>query len=129
MATPTVTRLTGPERRKRILAAAAAAAAARVLLVPPRGDRELEAAWRRVQREATAALTGLLASGAGLPARTPARALRLELFTEFIKQGMHGLADWWNEHPDTPRAALVDAAAGAAWNGVRSWLLGGLRQL
>ena len=101
--------------------------AARVLLVPPRGDRQLELDWRRVQREATAALTGLLAAEPRLLARAPDRALRLELFTEFIKQGMHGLAEWWNEHPDTPRAALVETVMDAAWSGVRSWLPDGSR--
>jgi AcrR family transcriptional regulator len=99
--------------------------AARVLLAPPRGDRQLEAASRRVQREATAALSGLLAAEPGLLARAPDRELRLELFTEFMKSGMHGLAEWWAEHPGTPRSTLVDAVVDAAWSGLRASLPAG----
>jgi AcrR family transcriptional regulator len=96
--------------------------AARVLLTPPRGDPEVEADSRRVQREATAALTDLLAAEPRLLAGSRDRRRRLELCTDFIKSGMHGLAEWWAEHPATPRAALVDAVVEVAWNGLRSWL-------
>jgi AcrR family transcriptional regulator len=91
---------------------------ARVLLVPPRGDAEVEAHARRVQREATAALTELLAAEPRLLAGARDRRRRLELFTDFMKSGMHGLAEWWAEHPDTPRAVLVDAVADVVWTWV-----------
>ena len=39
---------------------------------------------------------------------------------EFIKVGLHGLAAWWTDHPDTPRAALVEASMALAWDGLRS---------
>ena len=92
--------------------------AARVLLVTPQGEPELAAASRRVQAEATQGLTALLA---GEPALLPGvrdRRRRLELVTEFLKQGMHGLAEWWTEHPSTPRRGLVEAVVAVAWTGL-----------
>jgi hypothetical protein len=33
---------------------------------------------------------------------------------------MHGLAEWWEHHPATPRETLVDAVVETAWTGLRS---------
>jgi AcrR family transcriptional regulator len=99
-------------------------AAARVLLVLPRGEPELVEPSRRVQAEATGAISALLAAEAGLLAGARHRARRLELMTEFLKQGMHGLAEWWTEHPDTPRRELVDATMQVGWAGIRSAVAG-----
>lgn len=93
-------------------------AAARVLLVAPRGEPELQDASRQVQAEATARLAALLAAEPDLLAGAADRERRLELFMEFMKQGLHGLAEWWSEHPDVPRAALVDAVMDVAWRGL-----------
>jgi AcrR family transcriptional regulator len=82
-------------------------AAARVLFVPPLGEPGPEAAARRVQDEATAAIAALLGNRVSAPA------------AEFLKQGLHGLALWWLDHPKTPRNELVDAAMTVAWDGLR----------
>jgi hypothetical protein len=95
-------------------------AAVRVLLVTPRGEPELIEATRRVQSQATAAIAGLLLSERQLLAGARNRRRRVELETEFFKHGLHGLAEWWAEHPDTPKGALVDAALAIAWSGLRS---------
>jgi AcrR family transcriptional regulator len=97
-------------------------AAARVLLVAPRGRPELIQASRRVQAEATARLAALLAREPELLRGVRGRARRLELTTEFIRQGLHGLAEWWSEHPQVPRRVVVDAAMDAAWLGLRGQL-------
>ena len=101
--------------------------AARVLLVPPRGAPEVEAHSRRVQRDATAALTELLVAEPRLLAGVRDRGRRLELWMEFIKSGMHGLAEWWAEHPEVPRTAFVDAVVDVAWSGLAAWLSPGRR--
>ena len=98
-------------------------AAARVLLVTPRGEPELTEAAALVQAQATAALTDLLVAEAALLPGARNRRRRIELITEFLKQGLHGLAEWWAEHPDTPKRALVDAALDVAWSGLRSGLV------
>jgi hypothetical protein len=95
-------------------------AAARVLLVVPRGEPALAEVSRRVQAEATAGIAALLAAEPGLLAGAPDRERRLELVTEFLKQGMHGVAEWWQGRPATPREVLVDAVMDAAWAGLRA---------
>jgi AcrR family transcriptional regulator len=95
-------------------------AAARVLLVAPRGEPELVEPARRVQEGATGAISALLAAEPELLRGARDRRRRVELFAEFLKQGMHGLAEWWAEHPDTPRRVLVDATMDVAWAGVRA---------
>lgn len=95
-------------------------AAARVLFTPPEGDREAVEAARRVQAEATARLVALLAAEPDLLPEAPDRDRRLELCMEFVKIGLHGLAVWWADHPDTPREALVRVSVDLAWGGLRS---------
>jgi AcrR family transcriptional regulator len=95
-------------------------AAARVLLVTPRGEPELTEVSQRVQAEATAGIAALLAAEPSVLAKARDRERRLELMTEFLKQGMHGLAEWWAEHPDTPRQVLVDTVLDLTWAGLRS---------
>ena len=99
-------------------------AAARVLLVTPRGEPELIEATQLVQSQATARLTDLLLAEPMLLPGVRNRRRRVELMTEFIKQGLHGLAEWWADHPDAPKRVLVDAALDVAWSGLRSRLAG-----
>jgi AcrR family transcriptional regulator len=93
--------------------------AARVLLVAPRGEPELQDASREVQAEATRRIAALLVGEPRLLHGAPDRERQLELFTEFLKQGMHGLAEWWSENPEVSRAALVDSVMDIAWAGLR----------
>jgi hypothetical protein len=94
--------------------------AARVLLFTPVGEPELVDAAREVQAGATAAIAALLVGEPGLLADVPERERRIELITEFMKQGLHGLAEWWSQHPETPREALVDAVMDLVWFGLRA---------
>jgi AcrR family transcriptional regulator len=92
--------------------------AARVLLVTPFGEPELADDARRVQAGASARLAALLAAETRLLAGAGDRERRLELYAEFLRAGLHGLAEWWREHPEAPRAELVDAAMGLTWEGL-----------
>jgi AcrR family transcriptional regulator len=92
--------------------------AARVLLVVPRGEPELADATRRVQAEATGTLARVLLSEPRLLAGVRDRGNRVELMTEFMKQGIHGLAEWWSQNPGTPRRALVEATMDVVWSGL-----------
>jgi AcrR family transcriptional regulator len=93
--------------------------AARVLLFTPIGEPELVDAAREVQAGATAALAALFVAEGGLFADTADRERRIELVTEFMKQGLHGLAEWWSQHPGTPREELVDVVTDLLWHGLR----------
>jgi Tetracyclin repressor-like, C-terminal domain len=94
--------------------------AARVLFTAPKGEPDLLDAAKAVQTEAAARITALFAAEPGLLPDVPDRARRLELFVEFLKQGMHGLAEWWTDHPRVARAELVDAVMDLAWVGLRA---------
>ncbi len=99
-------------------------ATASVLLSIPRGDPELVEPARLVQAEATARIAQLLAAEPALFAGRRDRMRRIELVAEFIKVGMHGLAEWWAEHPKAPRRLLVEATMDVAWSGLGSQLRG-----
>src|SRR2546429_237692 len=51
-------------------------------------------------------------AGAPRPARLPPRAPRgpaqVEPLAEVVRSSLTGLALWWLDHPDVPRAVLVD---------------------
>jgi AcrR family transcriptional regulator len=94
-------------------------AAARVLLLVPGGAPEALEASRVVQGQVTARLAALLGAERELLPSAPDRERRLELFAEFAKQGLHGLAEWWAAHPDVPRSVLVEAAIDVLWAGLR----------
>ena len=94
-------------------------AAARVLFTAPKGEPDLFEAARAVQAEAAVRIGALLAAEPELLPGTAGRERRIELFVEFLKQGMHGLAEWWTDHPRVPRGELVDAVMDLVWVGLR----------
>ncbi|MGZ4202767.1 MAG: TetR/AcrR family transcriptional regulator [Thermoleophilaceae bacterium] len=94
--------------------------AARVLLFIPQGEPELVDAAGKVQAGASAAIAAMLGSDPALLAGEPDRERRLDLYSEFTKQGIHALAEWWSQHPETERATLVDAVMDLIWSGLRA---------
>jgi AcrR family transcriptional regulator len=97
-------------------------ATARVLFTPPVGEPDLLAESQRVQADATAGIAALLAAEPGLFAGARDRRRRVEMLSEFFKQGMHGLAIWSMDHPGVPRRALVDTAMAMVWVGLKAQL-------
>jgi AcrR family transcriptional regulator len=97
-------------------------ATARVLFTPPVGEPDLLAESQRVQADATAGIAALLAAEPGLFAGARDRRRRVEMLSEFFKQGMHGLAIWSMDHPGVRRRALADTAMALVWVGLRAQL-------
>jgi len=95
-------------------------AMARLLFTVPDGDRHVVEAVLRVQAEATTRLAALLGGEPDLLPGAPDRERRLDLRMEFVKKGLHGLALWWLDHPDTPRTVVAESASAVAWGGLRS---------
>ncbi|WP_019587202.1 TetR/AcrR family transcriptional regulator [Deinococcus apachensis] len=82
--------------------------AMRVLLVTPRGEPALEALAASIQEEVTAALLALLLPL--LPEAPDAAELRWRrLQVEFVKQGIHGLAEWWPSQAGLSGEELTEA--------------------
>jgi AcrR family transcriptional regulator len=67
------------------------------------GDEEIQAVRRQVQESARAVLAGLLRAQPELS--IPEQ--ELEPTAELLRTAMAGLALWWLDHPEVPRAVLV----------------------
>ena len=93
-------------------------ARARILLIAPRGEPELRNLVASIQDEATQGLLHLLMAEDTLFRGESDRGARLILIAEFIKSGLHGLAEWWVRHPDVPRDRLIATAMDVAWRGL-----------
>ena len=86
--------------------------AARVLLTVPRGDAAAAKISREVQAGASAGIAALLAIV--MPGSPP---WRLQAAAEFLKEGLHAVAEWWLENPGPSREELVDVVTGLVWPG------------
>jgi AcrR family transcriptional regulator len=84
------------------------------------GDEDLRATAARRDAQADAALAEVLGSGGRLFSGEPDRERSLELTARMVRHGLLGLTAWWREHPETPRAVLVDHAMAVTWTGLRS---------
>jgi len=62
---------------------------------------------RDIQQQGVTMLAGLLAT---VPGFEDADQATLEMATEVLRTGLIGLALWWQEHPEVPRAQVVTAA-------------------
>ena len=92
---------------------------ARVLLFGARGDPELAAIDWKVQQEATERIASLLCDGVKSPQpSSPSHNEFVHLRAEFLKIGMHGLAEWWLHNPETPRKILIDTVMDLVWPGL-----------
>jgi AcrR family transcriptional regulator len=88
--------------------------AARVLLQEPQSDAVAAKLWRRVQDGASLGIATLLSTvWHASEDRTQLAA------AEFVKSGLHALAQWWAAHPDLELALLVDLVSQLVWTGLR----------
>lgn len=84
------------------------------------GDEDLRATAARRDAQADAALAEVLGSGGRLFEGEPDRERSLELTARMVRHGLLGLTAWWRDHPETPRAVLVDHAMAVTWTGLRA---------
>jgi AcrR family transcriptional regulator len=71
------------------------------------GDPEVQAFYRENHATARAANVALFRAEPDL--QIPEE--RLELVAELVRSATTGLAVWWGEHPEVPRATIVDVTA------------------
>jgi AcrR family transcriptional regulator len=87
---------------------------ARVLLLTPQRDPIAARLSRNVQAGTSAGLAALLESY--WPSAEPWRRAAA---AEFVKRGMHAMAEWWLGHPDVSRDSMVEIVMQACWRGLR----------
>jgi AcrR family transcriptional regulator len=91
----------------------------RMLIRDSPSDPEVAAAYAQLERQATAGIAIFIEAGAGgtlANYKDPERAA--EMFAEALKAAQNGLATWWYEHPDVPRAEIVDRLLEFCWIGL-----------
>ena len=82
------------------------------------GDPEVEGLHREVQEGARAALGAILGREPGAEGIAGSRDPEaLEMAAEVMRSGLTGLAIWWSEHPQVPRAQVVATAVNVLWVG------------
>jgi AcrR family transcriptional regulator len=75
-------------------------------------DPELRPMIERLEAQATGAIVALVSDGAATPPR------QVEMYAALTSGACQSLANWWNEHPDVPRAELVDRVVEFCWLGL-----------
>lgn len=81
--------------------------AVRVLLISSKAPARIATICRRVQAAATKGIAQIMRSQSPSGAAHPNRQWFLK--AEFVKKGMHGLAEWWLEHPNVARSEIEAA--------------------
>ena len=92
--------------------------ARRVMFETVDAEPEVGRHQRRNQLMATRAIAARLGEDGALLADAPDRELALEMAAQMFKSTINGLADWWYDRPDVPRAVVVERTV--------DFLIGGL---
>jgi AcrR family transcriptional regulator len=79
------------------------------------GDPDLQAFYRELQASARAANIALIRSEPEL--EVPEE--HVEPLAELVRSAVTGLALWWADHPDVPRATVLAVTVDALMNGLR----------
>jgi AcrR family transcriptional regulator len=91
----------------------------RMLIREPPSDATIAAAYLQLEHEATAAIAAFIEAGApGALDGFPDRERASEMFAETLKGAQNGLAAWWYEHPEVPRAEVVERMIDFCWLGL-----------
>ncbi len=88
--------------------------AARMLFDEATGDRDASAAHSRIEHASRAEVLDLLRTNVSKTVAAKG-GLEVEMRWEILRSVLQGLARWWSDHPQVPRAQVVDAALAALW--------------
>jgi AcrR family transcriptional regulator len=84
-------------------------AAIRILLSPYQDDKRLCRAIQGIHGEATASITKMILDAGVTVPENEMGIEQLKIQAEFVKQGLHALAEWRTQHPSVSRDTVVDA--------------------
>jgi AcrR family transcriptional regulator len=98
--------------------------ARRMLFLESTGDPVAADAHRRIQEDSRIAVTSLLRLEADRAGIDLGDDTGVELTWETLRAVLQGLAVWWHDHPEVPRARIVQAALDALWLGVGGVMAG-----
>jgi AcrR family transcriptional regulator len=98
----------------------------RILFGDPPSDPDVAAAHQRINEQATAAISSFIKTAAAKPLRgyaDPDQAA--EMLAEMLKMSQYGLASWWYEHREVPRAEILERLVEFCWTGLGAIAGGG----
>ncbi|MFL5820306.1 MAG: TetR/AcrR family transcriptional regulator [Solirubrobacteraceae bacterium] len=82
-------------------------------------DPDVADQLQRVQAQATGLIAALMASDPDMPPPDePEAQLLVEMLAQQLSGAMQSLANWWFDHQEVPRQALVGAGVDFAWTGL-----------
>jgi AcrR family transcriptional regulator len=84
-------------------------------------DPEVADVIERVQTQATGVIAALIAAD---PEAPHADALAIEVHAALLSGAVQSLANWWQDHQEVPRAALVEHAMEFCWVGIERLRVG-----
>ena len=96
----------------------------RMLFRDTTGEPEVRAVHEEVIAQSRAAVMPLFARERGIDVSASAAAAELDMAWEVMRAVLQGLALWWYEHRDVPRAQIVATAMNALWIGFERVLKG-----
>jgi AcrR family transcriptional regulator len=96
----------------------------RMLFRDTSGEPDVQAVHAEVIARSRAALTPLFATQPGVEELGGAGADALDMAWEVMRAVLQGLALWWYEHQQVPRAQVVASAMNALWIGFERLQLG-----
>jgi AcrR family transcriptional regulator len=90
-----------------------------LLFRDPPTEPAVAAAYERIQQTATSGIAAFIRQDAP-PAllERPDADRDIEMFAQLLRTAQNGLAAWWYDHPETPRAVLVDRVVEFCWVGL-----------
>ena len=90
-----------------------------LLFREPPSEPSVAAAYRRIQHTATSGIAAFIRDGAPPSLLAQPDAERdIEMFAQLLRTAQNGLAAWWYEHREIPRAVLVDRVVEFCWIGL-----------
>jgi AcrR family transcriptional regulator len=91
----------------------------RVFFREPTTDPVVAKVAMAERRRVTEAVASLIAAQPEAAAWVETRGREsLDRYAQFLMSGVSGLASWWYEHPDVPRAVIVDELVEVLWLGL-----------
>lgn len=90
-----------------------------LLFRDPPTEPAVAAAYERIQQTATSGIAAFIKHDAPRALLDRPDADRdIEMFAQLLRTAQNGLAAWWYDHRDVPRAVLVDRVVEFCWVGL-----------
>jgi AcrR family transcriptional regulator len=90
-----------------------------LLFRDPPSDPAVAEAYGRIQQGATSGIAAFIREAAPRALLDQPEAERdFEMFAQLLRTAQNGLAAWWYDHPEVPRAVLVDRVVEFCWVGL-----------